>query len=104
VATHYISIVDSIADNFDVVIEPSFEEVRQKIPQTFTVYLYNNGTKLDDEVTWGFSGLTQDYFTLSQNNHEFTLSVNKFANDPLTLTFSAGVATKTIDVWLKPLF
>lgn len=104
VATHYISIVDSIADNFDVVIEPSFEEVRQKIPQTFTVYLYNNGTKLDDEVTWGFSGLTQDYFTLLQNNHEFTLSVNKFANDPLTLTFSAGVATKTIDVWLKPLF
>jgi hypothetical protein len=104
VATCSIDIVDVIADDFDIVIEPAFEEVRQKLPQTFSVHLYNNGVQLDDEITWGYSGLSQEYFSLSQNDHEFTLSVNQFANDPLTLTFSAEVATKTIDIWLKPLF
>ena len=104
VATCSIAIVDVVADNFEIVIEPAFEEVRQKLPQTFSVYLYNNGVRLDDEITWGYSGLSQEYFSLVQNDHEFTLSVNQFANDPLTLTFSAEVATKTIDIWLKPLF
>jgi hypothetical protein len=66
--------------------------------------LYQNGVRQDDEVTWGYSGLTTDYFALSQDGHTFTLSVLKLTNDPLTLTFSAGVATKTIDVMLKPLF
>ena len=104
IATCSINIVDVVADDFDIVIEPTFDEVRQKLPQTFSVYLYNNGVQLDDEITWGYSGLSQEYFSLSQNDHEFTLSVNQFANDPLTLTFSAEVATKTIDIWLKPLF
>ena len=92
------------SDDFDIVIEPAFEEVRKKLPQTFSVYLYNNGVQLDDEITWGYSGLSQEYFSLVQDDHEFTLSVNQFANNPLTLTFSAEVATKTIDIWLKPLF
>ena len=104
IATCSINIVDVVTDDFDIVIEPTFDEVRQKLPQTFSVYLYNNGVQLDDEITWGYSGLSQEYFSLSQNDHEFTLSVNQFANDPLTLTFSAEVATKTIDIWLKPLF
>lgn len=103
-ATCEIEIVDNVVDIYDVVIEPSFDEVRQKQPMTFTAYLYQNGVRQDDEVTWGYSGLTTDYFALSQDGHTFTLSVLKLTNDPLTLTFSAGVATKTIDVMLKPLF
>lgn len=103
-ATCEIEIVDSVVDIYDVVIEPSFDEVRQKQPMTFTAYLYQNGVRQDDEITWGYSGLTTDYFALSQDGHTFTLSVLKLTNDPLTLTFSAGVATKTIDVMLKPLF
>lgn len=103
-ATCDIEIVDNVVDIYDVVIEPSFDEVRQKQPMTFTAYLYQNGVRQDDEITWGYSGLTTDYFALSQDGHTFTLSVLKLTNDPLTLTFSAGVATKTIDVMLKPLF
>ena len=103
-ATCEIEIVDNVVDTYDVVIEPSFDEVRQKQPMTFTAYLYQNGVRQDDEITWGYSGLTTDYFALSQDGHTFTLSVLKLTNDPLTLTFSAGVATKTIDVMLKPLF
>ena len=103
-ASYTIDIVESVADNFDVVIEPSFDEVRQGLPQSFTAYLYNNGERLSDEVTWGYSGLTQDYFSLSQDGHNFVLSVLKLTQAPLILTFSSGVATKTIDVMLKPLF
>ena len=99
-----IEIVDSVMDVYDIVINPSFNEVRQKQPITFTAYLYQNGTRLDDDITWGYSGLTTDYFLLLQNGHTFTLSVLKLTNDPLTLTFDGGVATKTIDVMLKPLF
>lgn len=99
-----IDIVDAIQDIYDIIIDPSFDEVRQKQPMTFTVYLYQNGVRQDDDVTWGYSGLSADYFTLIQEGHTFTLSVLKLTNDPLTLTFDAGVATKTIDVMLKPLF
>ena len=99
-----IDIVDAIQDIYDIIIDPSFDEVRQKQPMTFTVYLYQNGVRQDDDVTWGYSGLSTDYFTLIQEGHTFTLSVLKLTNDPLTLTFDAGVATKTIDVMLKPLF
>ena len=104
VVSYTINIVDSIEDDFDVVIEPSFDEVRQGLSQTFTAYLYNNGERLSDEITWGYSGLTQDYFSLSQDGHEFTLSVLKLTQEPLTLTFDGGVATKTINVMLRPLF
>lgn len=99
-----IEIVDSVVDVYDIIINPSFDEVRQKQPMTFTAYLYQNGVRQDDEITWGYSGLTTDYFSLSQNGHTFTLSVLKLTNDPLTLTFSSEVATKTIDIMLKPLF
>lgn len=104
IATCNVEIVESIADNYEIVIDPSFDEVRQKQPMTFTAYLYQNGVRQDDEITWGYSGLTTDYFSLSQNGHTFTLSVLKLTNDPLTLTFSGEVATKTIDIMLKPLF
>ena len=103
-ATCEIEIVDNVVDTYDVVIEPSFDEVRQKQPMTFTAYLYQNGVRQDDEITWGYSGLTTDYFALSQDGHTFTLSVLKLTNDPLTHTFSAGGATKTIDVMQKPLY
>ena len=102
--SYTIDIVESIDDDFDVVIEPMFGEVHKGIPQTFMVYLYNNGERLSDEITWEYSGLTQDYFSLSQDGHEFTLSVLKFTTTPLTLTFSSGDTHKSINVILKPLF
>ena len=93
-----------VQDNFDIVITPLFDEVRQKIPQSFTVYLYKNGIRQDDDINWGYDGLTDDYFTLFQDRHNFTLSVDKISNCPLILTFSSADATRTINVMLKPLF
>ena len=104
IATCNVEIVESIEDNYEIVIDPSFDEVRQKQPMTFTAYLYQNGVRQDSEITCEYSGLTTDYFALSQDGHTFTLSVLKLINDPLTLTFSSGVTTQTIIVTLKPLF
>ena len=104
IATCNVEIVESIEDNYEIVIDPSFDEVRQKQPMTFTAYLYQNGVRQDSEITCEYSGLTTDYFALSQDGHTFILSVLKLTNDPLTLTFSSGVTTKTIIVALKPLF
>ena len=104
IATCNVEIVESIEDNYEIVIDPSFDEVRQKQPMTFTAYLYQNGVRQDSEITCEYSGLTTDYFALSQDGHTFILSVLKLTNDPLTLTFLSGVTTKTIIVALKPLF
>ena len=102
--THTISIVDVIADDFDIVITPMFEEVRQNMPITFSVYLYNNGVQQDDDITWGYSGVPQSCFDIIQDGHIFTLSVKDISPQVLSLTFSAGIATRTIDVMLKPFF
>lgn len=102
--THTITIVDAIADDFDIVIEPTFDEVRYNLPQTFSAYLYNNGVKQDDDVLCVASGLPNDYFTLTQNDHEFTLRVDKWFSGNLDLTFSAGNTAETISVTLKPFF
>lgn len=102
--THTITIVDAIADDFDIVIEPTFDEVRYNLPQTFSAYLYNNGVKQSDDVSCVATGLSDDYFTLIQNDHEFTLRVDKWFSGNLDLTFSAGNTTETISVTLKPFF
>ena len=104
IASCNVEIVEVVQDNFDIVITPLFDEVRQKIPQSFTVYLYKNGIRQDDDINWGYDVLTDDYFTLFQDGHNFTLSVDKISNSPLILTFSSADATRTINVMLKPLF
>lgn len=105
VETHNITIVDTLEDNYELVISPMFNEVRQGLTQNFSVYLYNNGVRLDDSVTCEGAGVATSYYTLIQNEHMFSLSAKKFSQtNALTLTFSAGSITKTIDVILKPLF
>ena len=100
-----IDIVDSITSDKDgIVIAPLFDEVLHKIPQTFTVYNYTNGVQQDDAISWSYTGLTDKYFTMVQDGHEFTLSVKDVSDTPLTLTFSCDNATRTINVLLKPFF
>ena len=102
--SHSISIVDSVEDNYDIVITPLFGEVRQKQPLTFSVYLYKNGVQQEDAVEWSYSGLTDNYFTMFQDGHIFTLSVKNISKTPLSLTFRSGGISETIDVMLKPFF
>ena len=99
-----IKIVDEIEDTVDIIIDPLFSEVRQSLPQSFSVYLYKNGVQQDDAVTCITSGLTNQYFTLTQNGHDFVLTVKDISPTPLTLMFTVDEYSETIDVLLKPFF
>ena len=103
-ATCTINIVDAIEDKYDIVITPMFDEVVQNVPQEFSVYLYKNGEEQDDAIIVTASGAKPKCYTLTQSEHTFTLSVRDVSDDVLSLTFSAGDTTKTIDVLLKPFF
>lgn len=99
-----IKIVDEIEDTVDIIIDPLFSEVRQSLPQSFSVYLYKNGVQQDDAVTCTTSGLTNKYFTLTQDGHNFVLTVKDISPTPLTLMFTVDEYSETIDVLLKPFF
>lgn len=100
-----INIVESIDEPSDgIVIQPMFDEVVQNLPQEFTVYRYVNGVQQDDAVQCITSGLSHNYFHLTQHGHNFTLSVKDISSTPLTLTFSCENATRAISVLLKPFF
>ena len=99
-----IKIVDEIEDTVDIIIDPLFSEVRQSLPQSFSVYLYKNGVQQDDAVTCTTNGLTNKYFTLTQDGHDFVLTVKDISPTPLTLMFTADEYSETIDVLLKPFF
>ena len=99
-----IKIVDEIEDTVDIIIDPRFSEVRQSLPQSFSVYLYKNGVQQDDAVICTTSGLTNQYFTLTQDGHDFVLTVKDISPTPLTLMFTVDEYSETIDVLLKPFF
>lgn len=99
-----IKIVDEIEDTVDIIIDPLFSEVRQSLPQSFSVYLYRNGVQQDDAITCTTSGLTNKYFTLMQDGHDFVLTVKDISPTPLTLMFTVDEYSETIDVLLKPFF
>lgn len=99
-----IKIVDEVEDTVDIIIDPLFSEVRQSLPQSFSVYLYKNGVQQDDAVTCTTSGLTNKYFTLTQDGHNFVLTVKDISPTPLTLMFTVDEYSETIDVLLKPFF
>lgn len=99
-----IKIVDEIEDTVDIIIDPLFSEVRQSLPQSFSVYLYKNGVQQDDAITCTTSGLTNKYFTLTQDGHDFVLKVKDISPTPLTLMFTVDEYSETIDVLLKPFF
>lgn len=104
IASCSIKIVDEIEDTVDIIIDPLFSEVRQSLPQSFSVYLYKNGVRQDDAVTCTTSGLTNKYFTLTQDGHDFVLIVKDISPTPLTLMFTVDEYSETIDVLLKPFF
>lgn len=99
-----IKIVDEIEDTVDIIIDPLFSEVRQSLPQSFSVYLYKNGVQQDDAIICTTSGLTNKYFTLTQDGHDFVLTVKDISPTPLTLMFTVDEYSETIDVLLKPFF
>lgn len=102
--TQPIKIVEEVQDNYSLVINPLFSDVRLNNPQSFDVYLYNNGIRQEDEITVVASGLSSEYYELIQDEHNFVLSARTTVATPLILTFTSGGISKTIEVFLKSFF
>ena len=99
-----IEIVESIADTYEILIDPLYTEARLKQPIIFDVNLYKNGVIQTDVVGYTISGLDNSYYAISRNANEFTLTALNFSNTPLTITFTANSITKSINIILKSLF
>ena len=99
-----ITIVESMDDNYEIVISPIISEVRLQQPQSFSVYLYNNGVQQNDDISVVVSGLDESYYTLIQNGHDFILSARKVSSMPLKLTFTSNGISQDMNVSLRSFF
>ena len=102
--TQSITIVESMDDNYEIVISPIISEVRLHQPQSFSVYLYNNGVQQSDSVSVAVSGLDDSYYTLTQNDNDFVLSARKVSSTPLILTFTSNGISQDMNVSLRSFF
>ena len=102
--TQSIAIVESMDDNYEIVISPIISEVRLQQSQSFSVYLYNNGVQQSDDVSVAISGLDESYYTLTQNGNDFVLSARKVSSTPLTLTFTSNEISQDMNVSLRSFF
>lgn len=99
-----ITIVESMDDNYEIVISPIISEVRLQQPQSFSVYLYNNGVQQNDNISVVVSGLDESYYTLTQHGHDFILSARKVSSIPLKLTFTSNGISQDMNVSLRSFF
>ena len=102
--TQSITIVESMDDNYEIVISPIISEVRLQQPQSFSVYLYNNGVQQSDNISVAVSGLDESYYTLVQNGNAFILSARKVSSTPLILTFTSNGISQDMNVLLRSFF
>lgn len=100
-----INIVESVASNYEIVIEPIVKELRQNKSIKINADLYKDGIKQNDIVTVNSQGADDtSYSIVDNNNNEFTLTCLSVSKIPLVLTFTSGEISKSIEVNLKALF
>ena len=85
---------EPIEDMYDLIVEPDVDYVLQNTSKQFSVYLYKNGIKQEDKVT--FSNLTTGipagkYEIVVEGDNTFTLT-NKgmFMESPVVIRCSCG--------------
>lgn len=99
-----ITIVDTIKDSYDIVINPLSTEIRQNQILVFDADLYKNGVKQTDVVTALPSGVDTNCYTLTNVGNKFTLICKRFSSKPLQILFTSGIHTKTVTIKLKSAF
>lgn len=100
-----ISIKENIVPKDDIVIEPIIESLGLHDSVEISANLYKNGVKQDDIVDCVASGLDDNYYELtSEIDNVFKLVNNRPAKIPLTLTFSCGDYSESINIKLESLF
>lgn len=99
-----IEIVSTTTNVLELVVDPLHEKINANKTNIFTVTLYKDGVAQSDIVTYVESGVDSSCYSLTQNGNQFTLIGKKPSSTPLTLTFTSGTVTKSIDIRLKSAF
>ena len=91
-----VSVVDQIADNYRVIVEPTQNYILENDSLEYSVYRYNNDTKLDDEFTFSASGVdTSKYvFDAIDGNHFKVYNLQRSSN---VLHVTCHDVTNTVD-------
>ena len=88
-----------------IIVEPTFDFVRQNYTMNFTANLYIDNIKQSDIVEAITSGAPEwGYEFKSLGNNTFSLLCKKMTQVPLQITFTCGDITDSIMVDLKSIF
>lgn len=101
-----INIVDTIIDNYEIIITPNITEIKQNRSVTINANLYKNGIKQNDIVNATVVGADSPncYNWVSQGNNVFILTNKLRSVKPLVITFTSGVITKSISIELNAMY
>ena len=101
-----ITIVTTQTESKRLIIVPPLDELPLYEEQKINAYVYNNETQTDEKVECVASGLTADYYELTNDSdNEWTLINMKQSKTPLTLTFTSESGLSVVlNVKLKALY
>ena len=101
-----VNIVDTIIDNYEIIITPNITEIKQNRSVTINVNLYKNGIKQNDIVNATVVGADSPncYNWVAQGNNVFVLTNKLRSVKPLVITFTSGVITKSISIELNAMY
>ena len=101
-----VNIVDTIIDNYEIIITPNITEIKQNRSVTINANLYKNGIKQNDIVNATVVGADSPncYNWVAQGNNVFVLTNKLRSVKPLVITFTSGVITKSISIELNAMY
>ena len=88
-----------------IILEPTFDFVRQHYTMEFEANLYIDDVKQDDEITATTSGSPDwTYEFKSLGNNKFSILCKQMAQIPLEITFTNGDISESVLIDLKSMF
>lgn len=97
-----LNVVDEIQDNYSIVVNPEFTELRQYETKEFNVSVYNNGVKLNDIVNINYS--ESNFYSLNRNGNDFVIKGLIPNDEPIKLSFSYNGIEKDMLITIKSFF
>ena len=104
-----IDVLDKpIIDEYELIINPNINYVLQNTSQQFSVYLYKNGVKQNDAVSFLdiSSGIPVGKYTIIvDDDNSFTLYNNgMYMNNPVVIKCVSGDTIKEFNIMLRGLY
>ena len=97
-----------IVDEYELIINPNINYVLQNTSQQFSVYLYKNGIKQDDAISFSdiSSGIPVGKYTIVvDDDNSFTLYNNgMYMNNPVVIKCVSGATIKEFNIMLRGLY